>query len=93
MPYTLFSNHGHVLFLLATKSDITIREISIKVGITERTVANIISDLEKDGFIEIIKEGRKNIYKIIEEKHFRHELEKHCEVKDFIEIIKSKRNA
>ena len=65
MPYTLFSNHGHVLFLLAIKSDITIREISIKVGVTERTTANIISDLEDDGFIEIIKEGPKNIYKII----------------------------
>ena len=69
------------------------REASIKIGITERSTLKIISDLVKDEYIKVIKKGRHNNYKIIGEKHLKHDLEKECQVKDFVDIIKSKKNA
>jgi predicted transcriptional regulator len=91
--WNFLTNHGHILFLIALSPQITIREISLQVGITERAVLKIISDLTKDEYIEVKKEGRKNIYHIFEEKHLCHELEKHCKVKDLISVIKNKNNA
>lgn len=91
--WNFFTNHAHILFLVALKPEITIREIALEVGITERAAIKIIADLEKDGYLTIIKNGRKNIYQIIANKHFKHDLEKECQVADFIDIIKTKKNA
>jgi len=45
-PWTLITNHAAVLSLLANRPQITAREISQEVGITERSVRLIISDLD-----------------------------------------------
>ncbi|MBL6665350.1 MAG: winged helix-turn-helix transcriptional regulator [Rickettsiales bacterium] len=91
--WNFFTNHGHTLFLIATTPEMTVRKISTKVGITERSTLKIISDLNKDGYLKIIKKGRHNIYKITSNKHFKHDLEKECQVQDFIDVIKSKKSA
>ncbi len=57
-PCTFITNHAAVFSLLANHSRITAREISQPVGITERGVRPIISDLEQDGYIGKICEGR-----------------------------------
>ena len=79
--WTFFTNYGHVLFLLAQEPDITVREMSIKVGITERAIQRILSDLEKDNFIEVTKVGRQNTYKVNLDRHLRHDLEKNTTIK------------
>src|SRR5579872_522378 len=43
--WTLLTNHGHVLVLLARNPSIVLREVAVKVGITERAVQRIIADL------------------------------------------------
>jgi len=91
--WNFFTNHGHILFLIATQPAITVREASLKVGVTERSTLKIISDLVKGEYIQVIKKGRHNNYKIIGDKHLKHDLEKECQVKDFVDIIKAKKNA
>lgn len=88
--WTFFSNHGHVYFLIATNEDIVVREIAMKVGITERSVIGIIQDLENAGYISREKIGRNNKYKIIPKKTLRHPLESNVQLKDLIELIKKK---
>ena len=46
--WTFLTNHGHVLVCVARDPDSTIREIANQVGITERAVQKIVSDLEAD---------------------------------------------
>jgi len=89
ISWTFFSNHGHVYFLLATHEDIVVREIALKVGITERTVLGIIQDLEEAGYIKREKIGRSNRYKIVPKKNLRHPLESNVQVKDLVDLIKS----
>lgn len=62
--WTFVTNHGAVLALVAQHERITAREISMELGITERSVHRIISDLEAEGYIEREREGRFNRYEV-----------------------------
>ncbi len=62
--WSLFTNHGLVLITIAKNPDMTAREISNDIGLTERTTHKIIVDLEDAGYISRIKVGRQNKYRI-----------------------------
>jgi len=62
--WNIFTNHGLVLIKVAKNPDMTAREISTDIGITERTAHKIIVDLEDTGYITRIKIGRQNKYRI-----------------------------
>jgi predicted HTH transcriptional regulator len=65
MPtWKFISNHGIVLLLIAQKGDITARQLSEIVGITERSIQRIIKDLQESGYLQVKKIGRSNSYRI-----------------------------
>jgi len=70
--WTFVTNHAVVLFFLAKHPLITGRKLSELTGITERSVRNIISDLESAGYIKRSKEGRQARYKTNPHLPFRH---------------------
>ena len=43
--WTFLTNHSHILYLINGDPKITIRDMAIKIGITERAVLNILGDL------------------------------------------------
>ncbi|MGB5192393.1 MAG: MarR family transcriptional regulator [Polyangiales bacterium] len=69
------SNHAHVLLCLARDPDARLRDIAAQVGITERGVFSVITDLEAGGLIRRHREGRRNRYEIDTSAHLRHRLE------------------
>lgn len=85
--WTYLTNHAHVLIVLAGNPKITMREISERVGITERAVQMIISDLVSDGVVERIRRGRRNEYKIHGGRRLRHPVESHRTVDDLLRLI------
>jgi DNA-binding MarR family transcriptional regulator len=58
------SNHGRVLAYLAADRDARLRDIADAVGITERTAAHIVNDLEHAGYVARTRVGRRNRYDI-----------------------------
>jgi DNA-binding MarR family transcriptional regulator len=86
--WTFLTNHAHVLLCLAQNPSERIRDIAEEVGITERAVQRIIVELEADGYLEHIREGRRNVYKVFSRKPLRHNVEKHRQVHDLIKLIK-----
>ena len=62
--WTFVTNHAMVLASIAKNPDVTAREISNDIGITERTTHKIITDLDKDGYITKSRIGVKNTYRI-----------------------------
>ncbi len=86
--WTFLTNHAHVLLYLAQNPSKRIRDIAGEVGITERAVQRIIVELEADGYLEHIREGRRNLYKVFSRKPLRHSVEKHRQVHDLIKLIK-----
>ncbi len=86
--WTFLTNHAHVLLYLAQNSSKRIRDIAAEVGITERAVQRIIVELEADGYLKRIREGRRNVYKVFSRKPLRHSVEKHGQVYGLIKLIK-----
>ena len=85
--WTLFSNHGHVLFCLARDLEARLRDVATDVGITERAVQKIVRDLQDGGMISVSKSGRRNCYRIHKKQRLRHELEASCKLRDLIRVV------
>ncbi|MEO0453621.1 MAG: winged helix-turn-helix domain-containing protein [Verrucomicrobiota bacterium] len=85
--WTFFTNHAHVLLMLANEPEMTLRQVAINVGITERAVQRIVADLEEAGILIRQKEGRRNHYRISRRKKLRHPVEAHRSVGELIDFI------
>jgi DNA-binding IclR family transcriptional regulator len=85
--WTFLSNHSHVLLCLAVNPKSRIRDLATKVGITERAVLRILSDLHGGGYIEKEREGRLNTYTLKPEMNLRHPVERHCKLEDLISLV------
>ena len=89
-PWTFITNHAAVLSLLANYPRITAREISQEVGITERSVRMIISDLDQGGYISKIREGRGVRYLVDFERPMRHKTQRDVAVNHLLSILNAK---
>lgn len=74
--WTLLSNHGLTLLSLADKPEATTRQIADDLGLTERTVQRIVSDLDSADYIKKERMGRQNRYKVNHERPLRHPIKK-----------------
>lgn len=85
--WTFLSNHAHVLICLRRNPNQRLREIAEKVGITERMVQRIVSDLEAASILIRHREGRTNRYSINLDRPLRHPLESHRSVEDLLQLV------
>ena len=85
--WTFLTNHAHVLIALHANPDLVLREVAVRVGITERAVQRIVQDLEEEGFIRREKVGRKNHYQVLTQEPLRHPLEAHRNIGDLLRLI------
>ena len=86
--WTFLSNHGHVLVSLAVEPEIRMRDVAVRVGITERAVQMIVKDLEEAGYVVRERVGRRNRYVVASDGRFRHPLEQHVRVGDFLDLVR-----
>ncbi|MEZ5362632.1 MAG: winged helix-turn-helix transcriptional regulator [Bryobacterales bacterium] len=86
-PWTYLTNHAHVLILLARNPQATMREVADTVGITERAVQRIVSELEEAGVLERSRNGRRNVYEVKADRPLRHPVESHCSVADLLGLV------
>ncbi len=87
VSWTFLTNHSHVLLCLAADDSLRVRDLAEKVGITERAVLKILSELETGGVIEREREGRRNRYRVQYCTKLRHDLEAHRTVGDLIAAV------
>lgn len=73
--WTFLTNHAHVLLCIAQDPEIRLVDISRMVGIGERAVHSIVTDLVEAGFVIRHKQGRNNVYEVRLDRPFRHPLE------------------
>ncbi len=85
--WTFLTNHAHVLLCLARGGSLTARELSIRIGITERSVQAIVSDLVADNYLEKTKVGRRNSYAVNPAGRLRHPLESAHTVGELIDAL------
>lgn len=85
--WTFLSNYAHVLLYLAQFPEARMREAAEAIGITERAVQRIVSELEAAGVVKITREGRRNRYGVNRKLHLRHPLESHRSVGDLVDLL------
>ena len=62
--WKFLTNHAQVLVCIAHDPGVRLREISERVGITERAAHRIVTELAAGGYIERERNGRRNRYTI-----------------------------
>jgi DNA-binding transcriptional ArsR family regulator len=58
----LLSTHGRVLEAISRGPRSRVRDLAEQVGLTERAVQGAIGDLVRNGYLERVREGRRNRY-------------------------------
>lgn len=85
--WTFLTNHAHVLICVAGAPEARMRDIAERVGVTERAVQRILGDLEEAGYIQRVRTGRRNRYKVRKSLSLRHPLEKHRRVSALLTLV------
>src|SRR5919199_1489167 len=85
--FRFVTNHAHVLACIAADPTARLRDIAVTVGITERTVAQIVSELEEAGYLTKTRVGRRSQYEVHDELPLRHPHHRHHTVGDLIRFL------
>ena len=86
--WTFVTNHAGVLALIAQHGQIIARDIADTLGMTERPVRKIISDLVAAGYIERIRVGTVNYYKVNKDLPLRLAGTRNTAVGDLLNVLK-----
>ena len=87
--FRFVTNHAHVLQVIAADPTARLRDIAQTVGITERTAAQIVNDLEQAGYLSKSRDGRRNHYEVHEDLPLRHPQHRHHTVGDLIRFLET----
>ena len=84
--WTFLSNYAHVIIVLAQQSDLRLRDVAERVGITERAVQRIVADLTADGYLTATRGGRCNTYRVALKARLRHPIEAYRTIADLVAL-------
>jgi hypothetical protein len=87
--WTFLTNHAHVLLCIVEDPNARIRDLSERVGITDRAVQKIITELEESGYLSHVHAGRRNVYRVVTSLPLRHPVEKHRTVGALLALVGS----
>ncbi len=88
--WTFLTNHAHVLLSIAEEPNILMRDLAERVGITERAVQRIVSELEAEGCLSHTREGRVNHYEVHPDLPLRHPIERHRSISDLLKMVRGR---
>ena len=86
--WTFLTNHTHILVCLSRDPDMTVRNLALQVGITERSVQRILMELEDSGVVKREKEGRRNRYEVNRGFQLRHPLESQHTLGALLDVLR-----
>jgi predicted transcriptional regulator len=85
--WAFVTNYAHVLVCVASDPDARLRDIAETVGVTERTAAQLVKDLEAAGYVTRTRHGRRNRYQVHDELPLRHPQHRHHTVGELIRFL------
>lgn len=62
--FAFLTNHGKTLLVIAQDPQIRVRDIARLLDITERATQRIVADLDRAGYLERERNGRRNLYTV-----------------------------
>jgi len=89
LHFRFLTHHAHVIACIAADPNLRLRDIAVTVGITERTAAQIVNELEQAGYLTKTRDGRRNHYEVHHELPLRHPEHRHRTVGDLIRFLQT----
>ena len=86
--WTFLTNHAHVLICIAEDTSVRERDIAARVGITERAVQRIVTELCDAGYVSKLRQGRRNVYTLHLDRPLRHPVEGHRTASELLETVR-----
>jgi hypothetical protein len=87
--WRFITNHAHVLACIAADPGTRLRDIAANVGITERTVGQIVAELEQAGYLTKTRVGRRNTYEVHGELPLRHPDHRHHTIGELVHFLQT----
>ena len=88
MPeWTFLTNHAHTLLCIARDPGIRLRDVAERVGVTERAAQRIVSDLVEAGYLDRLRDGRRNHYQVRADRPMRHPVERGHDVGEILAVL------
>jgi hypothetical protein len=87
--WTFLTNHAHVLLCIYRDPETRLRDLARSVGITERMVQKIVTELAEAGYVVVEKQGRCNRYRVRRNLPLRHPLETQHSVGRLLDLLTS----
>jgi predicted transcriptional regulator of viral defense system len=85
--WTFLTNHAHALLCIARDPGIRLRDVAERVGVTERAAQRIVSDLVETGYLDRLREGRRNTYQIKGDRPLRHPVERGHRIGEILDVL------
>ncbi|MFG1612259.1 helix-turn-helix transcriptional regulator [Nonomuraea wenchangensis] len=85
--WTFLTHHARVLLEIARDPEARLRDIAATIGITERAVQGIVSDLHDAGYLSRERVGRRNHYSLNLDQAFRYPTEANLPVRLLIDMF------
>ena len=84
--WTFLSNHALVMMCLVDDPTVRMRDVAVQVGITERAVQRILTELEEGKYLQRHREGRRNYYIVDLTQSMRHPMTRNSRVADLLRL-------
>ena len=85
--WTFLTNHAHTLLCIARDPGIRLRDVAERVGVTERAAQRIVSDLVEAGYLDRLREGRRNYYRVKADRPLRHPVERGHRIGEILSVL------
>jgi DNA-binding Lrp family transcriptional regulator len=85
--WTFLTHHARVLLEIARDPEVRLRDIAASIGITERAVQGIVTDLHEAGYLTRERVGRRNHYNLNLDQAFRYPTEANLPVRLLIDMF------
>jgi DNA-binding IclR family transcriptional regulator len=85
--WSFLTNHARVLVCIAHDPGVRIRDIAATLGITERSVFGIVTDLIAAGYVLKDKDGRRNRYQIQVHVPLRKDTNRHQTIGELLAVL------
>jgi DNA-binding Lrp family transcriptional regulator len=85
--WTMLTAHGRALVAIAQDPGARMRDLAEVVRVTERTMQEIVADLEVAGYVTRTRVGRRNRYALDPSRPFRHSAQDGHLIGPFLELL------
>jgi DNA-binding transcriptional ArsR family regulator len=85
--WAFITSHGAILLEVHRHPHATVRELAAAVNLTERQAHRVLADLVATGYITRARVGRRNTYRVNEDRPMRHRTVAHHQIGELLTAL------